>query len=471
MLTASPTPSKPVRRISFKAENFIRCSRRHSRYLEDENGNAYIPNGLNICFPRFATSCEDGLATMCGWLDRLAKNNGNYARIFLGHPFFDIEEKGVGIFDEEKARRFDRVLDHAWGLDIRLKLTLELFRNIEPASQPETFPGAINFSRPVYHKANGGLFENTDEYFQSATGKTHFLRKLDWLAERYRNHPGILGWDLWNEVNAVRGNGWQEWTTEMLPELKRRFPNHLVMQNLGSLDADYALKSYLEIMPLKSNEVAQVHRYFDMGAHWNVCHGPIDVMMADAVSSLRRIATGKPVLLAEGGAVEPSHARPWDHYGQDKEGIILHDILFAAFFSGAAGSGHSWHWHEYVDKNNLWWHFKRFSRAIGGIDPILEQFTPCRNDSSRLRVYTLRGKNSCLAWCRDATTDWRRELMDGTQPEALQGEKIELPVQGQAVTFYDPWTDHFSNPIQSDSSVITLPSFQRSIVVRMTTNE
>ncbi len=402
--------------FSLKKGRYIRCSQRHARYFEDETGIPFIPIGLNICFPRFATSAADGIATMHRWLDLLAENGGNYGRVFLGHPFFDIESSHMGWFETAQAANLDSIITHAWSLGIRLKVTIELFRSIEETTQTETFSGALNFSRLNYHVQGGGLFGNMEEYLTSSEGRQHFLRKLDWLAARYQEHPGILGWDLWNEMNAVGGESWKEWTRLMLPELKQRFPHHMAMQNLGSFDGIASCRAYEEIMPLESNEVAQVHRYLDLGASWAICHGPIDVMMADAVTNLWRIAPQKPVLLSEGGAVEPHHARPWDQYPQDTEGIILHDLLFAPFFAGAAGSGNPWHWHEYVDHNNLWWHFQRFSQAIKGINPIEEEFIPCRSDTNNLRVYVLKGKNISLIMCRDAATDWQTEILHGRPP-------------------------------------------------------
>lgn len=465
------TADDPIPAIADNSEaaGFVRCSKRHSRYFEKGDGTPFVPIGLNICFPRFFSSTADGVATMHGWLDRLAENEGNYARIFLGHPFFDIESAGMGNFDERKAGCLDAILDHAWALGIRLKLTIELFRSIEATAQAETFPGALNFSRPLYHVNQGGMFGNMEEFLNSDAGKLHFLGKLDWLSARYQAHPGIFGWDLWNEMNAVGGEGWQRWTEEMLPELKARFPNHLAMQNLGSYDREASRAAYEGIMPLEANDVAQVHRYLDLGAAWEVCHGAVDIMMADAVSNLRRIAPGKPVLLSEGGAVEPNHARPWDHYHRDKNGAILHDILFSAFFAGAAGSGNAWHWHEYVDRNNLWWQFKRFARAIEGIDPVSEEFAPCRHDTGRLRVYVLRGRNVCLAWCRDARSTWKTELMENLRPEIIRDAVIAPPPgweQDRAVSFYDPWTDQSRCGIVSAEGTISLPPFRRSMVVR-----
>ena len=104
---------------------------------------------------------------------------------------------------------------------------------------------------------------------------------------------------------------------------------------------------------IPENDIAQVHRYLDLGARLEVCHGPVDILAADAVQTLLSFNSGKPVVLAESGAVEPSHSGPFKLYDQDKEGILLHDILFAPFFTGAAGAGQCWHWDSYVAKNDL----------------------------------------------------------------------------------------------------------------------
>jgi hypothetical protein len=445
---------------------------RFPHYFEKTDENPFIPVGLNLCFPRFATSTEDGLATMFQWLDKLAQNGGNYARIFLEHSFFDVEKKGFGQFDETQAARLDSVLARAWSKGIRLKITLELFRNIEETQQKESFPGAVNFSRVNYHLRHGGPFRSVEDFFQSCTGKKHFLKKLDWLAQRYPGHPGIFGWDLWNEVNSIRGNSWQKWTEEMLPELKKRFPNHLAMQNLASLEGDYSVQSYKDIIPIPDNEVAQVHRYLDLGAPWTICHGPIDTMMADAITFLRQIAPRKPALLSEGGAVEPRHIRPWDLYSKDTEGLVLHDILFAPFFSGAAGCGSSWHWQEYVDRNNLWWQFKRFSKAIEGLNPIEEQWQPCRKDTNRLRVYILQGKRTSIIWCRDSLSGWQEELVDGAVAQTISHQKIELPTgisnSEFNIVFYDPWLDREIRQNNPSSNIIALPPFTRSLIIRIT---
>jgi hypothetical protein len=313
-------------------------------------------------------------------------------------------------------------------------------------------------------------------WMESPEARRQFVRKLEFLASRYRDDPTIYGWELWNEMNAVNGHGdYLGWTTAMLPELHRLFPHHLCMQSLGSYDSAGVRESYRKLALMPGNDVAQVHRYLDLGARLEVCHGPVDELAASAISTLLAAGPARPVMLAESGAVEPSHSGPLKLYAKDRNGIILHDILFAPFFAGAAGSGQCWHWDEYVDANDLWWQFGRFASATKGIDPPAEGFEPVALDHPALRVYLLKGRRTWIAWCRDKASNWKTELAEGTAPAPLRGLSLDLNLNANPPSaarsdwrcrVYDPWTDHWSSAGLKDGRVV-LPEFTRSIVVKM----
>jgi hypothetical protein len=55
-----------------------------------------------------------------------------------------------------------------------------------------------------------------------------------------------------------------------------------------------------------------------------------------------------------------------------------------------------WHWESYVDRNNLWYHFGRFSETVRGINPVTEKFVPSQSEVGDLRIYKLTGKNTIL---------------------------------------------------------------------------
>lgn len=440
------------------ADHFVRVSPRDCRYFELDNGKPYIPIGLNMIAPP-----KGDPAMMEAWFDKLQAQGANYVRIWLGNSYYDVEHEKSGVYDEAKAQRIDALLASARRHGIRVKLCIDFFRHLGEGSQ--TWAG-----KPLYHVKNGGLATNMVDWVNSAACRQQYKGKYDFYAKRYGSDPTIFGWELWNEMNAVVGGDVRSWTAEMLPELHRRFPKNLCVQSLGSFDSDHARSIYADICRLSDNDIAQVHRYLDLGAKLEICHASVDLFTADAVREMQAFGVKKPILVAESGAVEPCHSGPFKLYEKDREGLILHDVLFAPFFSGAAGPGHIWHWDCYVAKNDLWWHFGRFAQAVEGINPPAEDFQVQRVEHPRLRIYVLRGKHTTLAWCRDSQVTWQSALAEGRAAETLTGLNVTLPLpttQGKvSVSAYDPWSN-VSTPLAVDQGRVTLPAFMRSLVVRL----
>jgi hypothetical protein len=386
--------------------------------------------------------------------------------VWISSPFWDVEHERCGIYDEKKAERIDGLLRLARKHNIRIKLTIEHFREIDP-TRGYTKTWSL---KPLHHVSSGGPARSIDDWFDGQPARRMFEKKLDWYADRYGNDPIVFGWELWNEVNAVRGGDYMAWSEHMLGELRRRFPKNLVMQSLGSFDNDGKREQYRRLALMPKNDVAQVHRYLDLGARMPVCHGPVDMLTAEAIRELLAVEPGRPALLAESGAVEPNHTGPFQLYEKDDAGVILHDVLFAPFFAGSAGCGHCWHWNVYVDQNDLWWHFGRFSRAIEGIDPAAEQFEPMMIEHERLRAYVLKGKTTMLLWCRDKETTWQSELARGEPPREVEGAVVDLqdlvPKGTGVARSYDPWQDHWQDGSVNNGQ-LELPPFTRSIVARI----
>jgi hypothetical protein len=443
---------------------FVRVSPRDNRYFELSNGHSYVPIGLNMIAPdrAFGSGETNGLRRMDDWFGKLAANGGNFARVWLSSDFWDVEHERAGAYDEAKARRIDALLDSARRHGIRLKLTLEHFR-----AMSET-PRQSWSNKPLHNVSLGGTATNMADFFAGTASRDQFKAKLDWFAARYGSDPIIFGWELWNEINAVSGGGYLPWTQVMLPELHRRFPQNLAMQSLGSFDGDYARADYERLTRMPGNDVAQVHRYLDLGARYPVCHEPVDILTADAVRTLLAWKPERPVLLAESGAVERSHSGPSKLYAKDREGTILHDILFAPFFAGAAGPGHCWHWDQYVDGNDLWRHFARFAEVLKQVDVPGERFKPMELENRRLRVYVLKGLRTTLIWCRDRDNNWRTELEEGKPPAPVR-ESLNLTACASKsgswkARAYDPWQAKWSD-LQITNRTCDLPEFTRSLVL------
>jgi len=460
LFSTSPCATATATDASPQPRPFVRVSPRDSQYFEWSDGRPYLPIGLNMIAPP-----GNGLPGLDDWMTQLSTNGGNYIRVWLSTPFFDVEHERSGAYDEAKARRIDDMLALAERHGLRVKMCLEHFRHLGNGRQSWA-------AKSLHLVANGGTATNLPDFFAGARSREQFRHKLAWYAGRYAEAPAVFGWELWNEINAVEGGDYMAWTEAMLPELHRLFPRHLAMQSLGSFDTDRARALYQRLAVMPGNDVAQVHRYLDLGARLEVCHGPMDLLAAEAVRELRTVHPGRPVLLAESGAVEPQHSGPFKLYNQDTHGMLLHDVLFAPFFAGAAGPGHIWHWDAYVAKKNLWWQFGRFAEAVKDLDPPAEHFTPSLLPHASLRAYALRGQKTLLVWCRDPRNTWQTELAEGRAPEPVHGAALDLaswpglPKLG-AVRFYDPWAHQWKNGQLRDGQ-IELPEFTRSLVVRVT---
>ena len=449
---------------------YIGVSRDNPAYFSFSDGSSYIPVGINMINPsdRYRENPDSAFSEIDQWMKNLSENGGNYIRVWLSNSFWDMEEE-AGKYKEEKARRIDRFIEMARKYKLRIKVTFEHFRSVTLQENDQGW--ATKFA---YHTSKGGPLDSIRQYLTSVEGQQLFLRKIDFYQKRYGSDTLFFGLELWNEMNAMKGpedSVFFAWNEKMLAAVKQHFPENLVMQSLGSFDSDNVRPVYKKMMFLPGNEVAQVHRYLDPGAELKVCQASMDVICSSAVEELLSYHTGKPVILAETGAVESQHAGPSRYYARDTAGILLHDILFAPFFSGSAGAGMSWHWESYVHKNNLWYHFQRFNNIIKDINPIQEGFIPSRKETDALRIYLLKGKEKNLLWLRDKMNTWESELEKGIVPQTLHGIQLntqDLGVTGplQKIEVYDPWKDSWTT-VEKDGLNFTLPDFKRSIVVRL----
>lgn len=436
-------------------------------YFADSDGKGWVPIGLNICFSRYlgddvqdALPLEERRAEFEGWLKAFAAQGGNYVRLWLGHDFFEVMPDRPGQYDMQRTETLMRVVRLCEQLGIRLKLTLESFRTVYPADQVPKRQYAKFFNRSLYapYAKSMADFYASEDCYRIYMDKVRYLKSLG-----LGDSPAVFAWELWNEIEATGSmDSYAVWSDRALADLKKMFPKQKTVQNLGSYAYAGSGFAYRQMASVKDNDFMQMHRYLDAGAPMDVCRGPMDVLAAESIRELRELRGDCPLLLAETGAVKPNHTGPSILYESDKEGTLLHDGIFAPFFAGAAGCGQFWHWDSYVARWNLWWHYKRFARAVDGLDPIAEDFTPFRLETRRLRVYGLRGKTTTILWCRDKFCTWQSELVDGNAPTDVTGEC--LPYWGVDFTCYDPWTD-----VQSATKAPAIPSFKRSLVVRFPT--
>jgi len=447
-----------------KKREYIKISSQYPRYFEKADGSTWVPVMINCLVP----SGEETRVwtTVESYFKNFSENGGNAVRVWLSSPFLEIEDTQMGQYNPVKLKRIDTVLELAGKYNLKVKFLIEHIRIIDPEMK-------IWYNRKVLSDKNGGAFQNIKDFINTPQGRKVYLDRVKVLAERYRDNDQIYAWEIWNEMDAVDVSDWYGFTSVMLDSVKKLLPNHLVNQTLGSVHSLAAEERYERLFTLPNNEYISVHRYLDPGTKWNQydkVKKPADLIASDVVQFAYRDNLIKPVVLNETGAVEGNHAGPSNLYKIDTLGVLLHDLIFAPFFSGAAGSGQVWHWNDYVSKNNLWFHYKRFSNVIKGFDPVAEKSRPFYHEVDSVRIYGLKGQKNSLVWCRDARNNWITELQNGIKPEAKSNITINLKdLQNEncrSVQAYDPWKDEWTE-VNIINGRITLPTFTRSIVIKL----
>lgn len=446
-------------------ERPVRISTVYPRYFETDEQQTWIPISTNF-LPADGLGGEDDADEMRfieNYFKNFSANGGNSLRIWISTSFLEIEDEEEGRYNPKKFERIDKLLGLAEKYNLLIKFTLQHIRTISPVSTPS--------KDWANSKALATKFKDINEYVNTPAGRRSYLNRARALGERYRNNKQIYAWELWNEMNAVTWDDWEDFTRQMLDSVKTIFPCHLVTQTLGSLDCIKAEETYKKMFSFGNNEFVSLHRYLDPGDEWgqySYVKGDIDTLVSTLMDFAKTYVKDRPIIYNEVGAVEGSHAGPSKLYPLDKEGILIHDMVFAPFFCGAAGCGSMWHWDHYILKNELWQHFKSFSRAVEGLNPVKEKFESFTFESDGVRCYGLKGKEKTVIWCRDTANNWKTELEQGIPAKEKIGwilnvdKKIGIPYK--YVRFYNPWNDLRTEPQTIDKYVI-VPSFKRSLVI------
>ncbi|MFW5856817.1 MAG: hypothetical protein ACOCX4_02980 [Planctomycetota bacterium] len=461
--------------VSSGHSGFVGISPHDPRYFACSDGSPYVAIGLNLCWPaRYALGTgrefetQDAFATLgaadyARWFRSLAANGGNFARLWLGMRYLQCEGEVAGEHDPVRFGAIDRVVALARRYGIRLKLCLEYFR---------TFAGETGMARALRHPDDGRSPTDMDEWFTSEVWQALWGRKVDALLARYGDDPAVFAWELWNEIDCCATSDFTiqcDWTRRWLRTIKAASPRNLVTNSLGSFDHD-GKQALQDAFGMDEMDFQQVHRYLDQGAGLACCRTDPVGFSVEAVRRARR--EDRPVLLAETGAVNDCHTGPFRYYRADHDGRIFHDVTYPAFFAGAAGSGHIWHWDQYVDTKNLWGGFRGLAEALDGIAVDREGFVSVVADDDACRRISLCGKTVSLHWIRSRADAWDCVLRDGEQAPLLSGVTVDLGdrapgVTPQQVRLVRPWPGDGTGDCILDGDRLGLPPFRHGLIVRV----
>ena len=370
-------------------DDVVRVDAGDPRFFSVE-GRWFWPIGLNL-HSTYDTRSRDRLGTVLtpergtlAYADRfrrLAAAGCNATEVWMSAWNMALEwnenwpgYSGVGRYNQGNAAKLDAVLDAAQANGLRINLVLNNHGQAAPDYDRE-------WKDHPWNQENGGPLAEPYALFtdpRSLTGQANLRR---YIVARYADHPAILGWKLWSEINLTA-----------VGERQRDNSRHS-----QKLTAEVSSRQRLATM-VKWHEGASAHLHVidtyrhPVTTHWSgdyrvpnpeVCalpgidyicidayhHGDgefggltvIDLIWNGMVESRRGLGQfKKPVLVTEfGGSSQGTTDRVL--------AAELASTPWVAAMSGNAGTPFMW-WFEWIDQGDRWQPFGAIGRFLAGED-------------------------------------------------------------------------------------------------------
>jgi hypothetical protein len=352
------------------------------------DGKFYWPIGLNLnstydlrSRERLGTTLtpDRGSAVYIPRLQRFAAGGGTAVEIWMSSWNLALEWRrdwpgyaGIGRYNDGNAERLDAILDAAWAVGVRVNLVINNHGQAAPSADREWKDNPLN-------TANGGPLSDPYEIFTSplAFADQESLRR--YLIGRYADHPAVLGWKLWSEINLTAAG-----------EMGRRRG-----QDAGGVQVSDDAR-HQALLNWHERAAARWHALDSYGhgvtTHWSgdyrqpefdiVALPGLDYVCIDAYLNRRR--DGAPEHLADllynslqdpvdglGGFNKPLLVT---EYGGSPQGATpealnseLEVAAWAGLMAGHGGSPMLW-WFEWVDQGERWNSFSAIASFTRGED-------------------------------------------------------------------------------------------------------
>ncbi len=333
---------------------------------------------------------DRGSFTRDALLQRLAAGGGTVCETWLSPWNMGLEwidrwpgYRGAGRYHAGHAWAFDRFLDRAEQLGVKVNVTLFNHGMARAGSGAED-----DWKYHPYNIANGGWLREPRELFtddRAFTAQTNLFR---YLAGRYGDSPAILGWKLWAEVNLVNC------PTELVTDWHRRASEALLKIDPGQhpvtshWSGDWRVANR-EICALPSIGYLTIDAYKGDDVDLSKVLSQSTRDPQHSTLGLRKY--GKPVLVAEfggwwgGSSVQRMRA---EHASGPWIGLV----------TGHAGSPLLW-WFELIDQENRFGIYGALGRFLVGED--------LRGKIADSAVFDATAPGGSELWCRAWTRPGR----------------------------------------------------------------
>ena len=408
---------------------------------------------------------DRGIFSYKAYIDRYANAGATNIELWLSSWNFALEWlnewpgfHGVGAYHEANAERIDQVLDYAWSRGMRVIFVINNHGQASTSADAE-------WEHSPYNKRNGGPIHQAGEMFKNEEAIALQQRHRRYLVARYADHPAILCWKLWTEMNLTRGSrpNLKNWHKQAFDDFHRLdfYYRHPCTSHWSG---DYNVPDR-ELVKLPEMDMIAIDAYH---------RGRFlpQLLNHSTLHEHRGLARfEKPVVVTEFGG-------NWDACPLPQLQAEHACGFWAALMSGHASSPHLW-WFEWVDQENLWLPYRAMNRFIQGED--------LRNPKARSVKLDLRNKDDqqigkdiwsrawampgyILGYCVDF--EWADK---GTSQALHQQLSIVISKQTRAGTLLLEWWDPQTGNIIGKHTFehaggelrIQLPDFRRHLAFKL----
>ncbi len=339
--TYTSEPNITFNCIESGKKGFIRVDPNNREFLKYDDGSTCLNIGQNLGWntgriygwDRYLTKLHNAGANWVRlWMCRYGSDGGTTLEWKDGtyNGYFE----GAGRLSMQIAQRLDKYIEIAEQNSINIQLCLQHHGQFSTTSNPD-------YNDNPYRDAAGGWLTSPEQFFTDDEAIRYTKNKYRYIVARWGHSPSIFAWELFNEVQFT--NGWNnnrpgvvKWHDTMANYIHSIDPyQHPVTTSSHGM-------GFENLWKLPGIDLVQEHYY-----------GNDTIHVFEHVSSILA-KFNKPVIMAEfglGGNPESRH-QPQPMAAQLKEGLEMHNGIWAAFF--AKSSGHMWWWDSYIDPCNLY---------------------------------------------------------------------------------------------------------------------
>ncbi|MCL5996830.1 MAG: DUF5060 domain-containing protein [Chloroflexi bacterium] len=445
---------------------FVRVNAANSRYLAFDNGEAFLPVGINLGWGH-----DDPLKDFERWFDHLKQNGANTTRIWMSSWAFGIEwnDSGLGRYRLDRAWLLDQVLRMAEERGIYVILVLINHGAFNKTINPE-------WDSNPYNAALGGPCEQPEDFATDTQARKFFKQRLRYMVARWSYSPNLLAWEWWNEVDLTplaEPNLLRPWLQEMTAYLRSIDPHH----HLTSIS--YADSSDPRVVNMPELDTMQRHDYSALDPRISMPRAYTEL------STLDTQAQPKPILYTEYGA--SSYGEQPSKY--DNEGMHFHNSLWASVFSGFASTAMYWWWDNYIESNDYWYHLKGISELVANEDVSTLHLTNTQVSTTTVQAAALGQDDRALLWVSNAqysveAAEWayRQATLFGNVKEAdwrfelQEQQNITVTLTGLQPGVYEvhwldtqtgQWAAVTTVPSQGGRLTLAPPPFRRDIAAKV----